>query len=597
MNDIRQQTAIRALGKIKACQHDIRSLADAMDQVPRWRPGVGLKAQCERTIQLIEGLEKRLGRQLVVTLIGPCGSGKSTLLNALSGIDDLSETGVDRPTTRRVVVFCRQAADADFIRRTVGDGSVTVHSRPAAANLRHLMLVDTPDTDSVEQEKHIPVVERAIDVSDVLLCVFNAENPKTKDHVDFMAPYVQRFAGDSLVAVMNRCDRLDEGELKEKIVPEFGAYLDAAWEKTVHRIFCISARQNLTEPNWAPGAGPRHGFDQFERLRRMIFGAFNQGGAAVDRRVENSENLRNYIGIEAIGAVEAVRAELVRAQDAIADAEKTGLRDAAAALETDGLHPAVDTHTLLYQKLAARWVGPVGWLIAVWARLLILAGGIMTAVRFGGPLRRLKDTARALRHFKEPPPTGSPWIDDRQPDTAMRQYRLAIAQRWPDIAEMLTAGGFDGAVRDMEKALPQDDTLNDELTALWRSNLDRSVENASRKLGGWPLQLIFNLAPVGILVHAGWTTATAYFAGNYLPSNYFVHAGITFGIALFLSFFIFQSLARLMGGSDRITRQIVAAVNRRIETLRPLTQSDVARQLETVLRLIPAGSEPRQSAR
>ena len=50
-------------------------------------------------------MQMRLDQQLVVTLIGPSGAGKSTLLNALAGVDHLSPTGLQRPTTQNLVVL------------------------------------------------------------------------------------------------------------------------------------------------------------------------------------------------------------------------------------------------------------------------------------------------------------------------------------------------------------------------------------------------------------------------------------------------------------------------------------------------------------
>jgi len=73
--------------------------------------------------------------------------------------------------------------------------------------LEHVLIIDTPDTDSMAYQKHGPLVRDAIGRSDMLICVFDSENPKRKDHVDFLAPFVHRFNGESLVVVINKCDR------------------------------------------------------------------------------------------------------------------------------------------------------------------------------------------------------------------------------------------------------------------------------------------------------------------------------------------------------------------------------------------------------
>ena len=47
--------------------------------------------------------------------------------------------------------------------------------------------------------------------ADVVVCVFNAENPKTKSHIDILAPLVAYFDGPALVAAVERCGELLAG--------------------------------------------------------------------------------------------------------------------------------------------------------------------------------------------------------------------------------------------------------------------------------------------------------------------------------------------------------------------------------------------------
>ena len=67
----------------------------------------------------------------------------------------------------------------------------------AVAVFKHLglgsvlgLLVDTPDTDSVASPAHHQLLHQVVARSDVLICVFDAQNPKRRDHIDFMAPLV-----------------------------------------------------------------------------------------------------------------------------------------------------------------------------------------------------------------------------------------------------------------------------------------------------------------------------------------------------------------------------------------------------------------------
>ena len=393
--------SIKAMGKIESFKHDVRMLCSAIDRAPMWQPGAGLRKQCDEVLRMIDQMEARFERKLIVTIIGPCGSGKSTLLNALAQVDNLSETGHRRPTTQSIIVLSRETKDADYLKEQLGLGHVDMRSSPAAASLEHVLLIDTPDTDSTQQEKHIHLVQNAIAVSDILICMFDAENPKRKDHVDFLAHYVRLFNGDALVVVINKCDRQDEKELTQTIVPEFLEFIKAAWEKPIQKIFCISARQHLKDPQWDLSATPKHDFDEFIDLKQMIFGTFNQPGYSIDRRIENAQSLRDYIFEEATLEIQKDSKTLKETKQHIREAEKNALNAALSAFKKGDFKRMLGINVLVYQKLAQRWLGPVGWLIAIWARILILGTGITAMFRFGNPVRQLAGMVSSLVHFKE----------------------------------------------------------------------------------------------------------------------------------------------------------------------------------------------------
>jgi len=317
-----QANSIKALGRIEGFKNDVRMLQAAINRAPLWRPGAALKKQCDEVLRMIAHLEERFERKLVVTLIGPCGSGKSTMLNALAGVDDLSDVGHVRPTTKSIIVFGRERGDADQLSKRLGSENVERRASHEAASLEHVVLIDTPDTDSIELEKHIPILREAIALSDVLICVFDSENPKRRDHVDFLAPHVRMFGGESLVVVINKCDRQDKNELEEKIVPEFLGFITSAWERQIQKVLCISARRHLRNPMWDPTASPKHDFDQFEELKGMIFGTFNRPGYIVDRRLENVRNLRDFVFLETSSEVEKDLERLDIAKENIRVAEK-----------------------------------------------------------------------------------------------------------------------------------------------------------------------------------------------------------------------------------------------------------------------------------
>jgi len=577
--------SIKALGKIEGLKHDVRMLCNAIDQAPMWQPGASLRKQCDEVLRMIDHLEARFERKLIVTIIGPCGSGKSTLLNALAQVDNLSETGHRRPTTQSIVVLGRDSKDADHLKEQLGVSHVDMRSSPAAASLEHVLLIDTPDTDSTQQEKHIHLVQKAIAVSDILICMFDAENPKRKDHVDFLAHYVRLFNGDALMVVINKCDRQNKKELTQIIVPEFLEFIKTAWEKPIKKIFCLSARQHLQDPQWDPAARPKHDFDEFMDLKQMIFGTFNQPGFSIDRRIENAQSLHDYIFEEANLEIQKDSENLKKTKHHIREAEKNALNAALSAFKKGDSKRMLGINVLVYQKLAQRWLGPVGWLIAIWARILIFGTGIVAMFRFGNPIRQLAGMVSSLLHFKESKAATaeagrSDWID-----VAMRDFRISVLQNWPDIAESLVNARFDTRVRKIDHVLSDNITLNQDLNSLWSDALDHTMETASQNLSGLILQFLFNLPVIGILGHVGWITARDYFTGQYLSSDFFLHAFLTIAITLFLSFFVFQGCVRLAAGPERITRRAFEKMKQQVEQFQPISMNPVGEQIDTLLTL------------
>jgi energy-coupling factor transporter ATP-binding protein EcfA2 len=586
----RQAMALRAAGRIETIRHDVASLQAALDKASLWRPATGLQSQCSRALEIIDALAERLDYKLVVTLIGPCGSGKSTLLNALAGVDELSRTGIERPTTRELVVLSRDPDDAGQLRQRLGGGEVVLRSSPAAAALEHVILIDTPDTDSTEQQRHLLLLQQAITLSDILICVFNAENPKTRDHADVLAPYVALFDGQSLVAVLNRCDRLDENELHDVILPEFRHYLADAWPRPVEQVLCLSARSHLRRPDWDPKAPPRHAFDQFEDLRELVFGAYNRPGFAADRRVRNAGALRDFIFQQVREQIVAIGPQLEDARRHMQTVHREALGVALETLASRQSGLPAGTSALLYQQLSQRWSGPVGWLVAAWSRLLNFGGSLGQMLRPGHLVGRL------LR------PSGSD--EQRLPETdgaepAFERYRLALLKRWPAVAEILVEAGFDPSVRQTGTLVKQGERVGQDLARRWNTALAAEVERSARLMSGGAVQLVFNLPVLAVLAYTGWLTVSGFFNGHYLNAGFFLHAAVATVVVLFLSFFLLQGALRLLARPERALKKTLETARQQLTALSPVAPDPLEKQVAILLdQVLPlAGAVHRQAGR
>jgi energy-coupling factor transporter ATP-binding protein EcfA2 len=577
--------ALDTLGQIEACARDIADLERRLNRVPLWQPGAILAKQAAEARRMINGLQERLDGHLVATLIGPSGAGKSTIFNALAGADELSPVGLQRPTTRELVVL---AADPRAARQVLGpleDGRTSLRSGPAARDLDHLILVDTPDTDSTESPGHLDLIYQIVERSDVLICVFDALNPKRRDHADFMAPLVRRFNGASLVAVVNKCDRHSEAELSGIIGPDFQTYLHQAWAIHPEALLLISARRHLKDPQWDPQAQPRHELDQFDRLRDMVMVTLNRPGAGRDRRVANAGRIRDYM-LEQVGRA-AVRVQEVLAQAAerIVLAEQRAMRDALFLLSGDDRRHLLGVNARLYQALAQRWLGPVGWLVAIWSRLIVFGTGLAALMRFGNPLRQLWGLASSWRRHRGSRSALEMLDDPSRADAALIDFRKTLMSQWPDIAKLLIDGGFDPAVHAPEGLDALNDGIGRTLDNLWADALDDQINRSARKLSHMLLQVIFNLPVVALMGYVGWLTAAGFFTGQYRPSDFFVHALLTAVIVLLLSFFLLQGLVRLAVGRDRIRRRAFDAMGKTVSD-RPLTVTrSIVDQISDILDL------------
>ncbi len=588
MNLDRHTAVLKAMGRIEGFKNDLHRLNSELGHAPLWLPGRGLEKQCAEAVRMIEDIAERFERKLVVTLVGPSGSGKSTLLNALAGVDDLSKIGHQRPTTDHLIVFSGGPADQDDsgqLAEAFDGENLDIRANPAVDRLEHVLLIDTPDTDSRAYKKHIPIVERAITKSDMLICVFDAENPKRRDHVDFLAPYIRKFSGESLVCVLNKCDRLDAPELKDQIVPDFLEHIRMGWQIPADRVFCISARRNLKDPLWDETAGPKHDFDEFEDLKQLVDITINRAGFIVDRRLQNAKHLRDYVFEEAGNAVLKSRAVLADAAGRLSAAEKKALGNAVAGMQESATRQFFGLNVVVYQKLAQRWLGPMGWMIAVWARLLIFGSGIMAVFRFGRPLRQVIGTFSALRHSKDAQSAVEDPEKDQRMAAAFRNYRLVVLEYWPEIAKSMVQGGFDSSIRKVEDALSGTDGFKDRLASIWTDALDAEIERLTGKLCGLFLQIIFNIPAVAILGYCGWLTLKTFFSGSYLSGDFFMHAFWAIGIILFLSFFVLQLCIRAAAGAGRIISNAVEKLQSQLEQLNELNQNPLKSQLEAVLGL------------
>lgn len=139
-----------------------------------------LKSMRDDCVRLLEALAWKLGLPtgfpVIACVLGGTGTGKSTLFNSLAG-ENISTVGMRRPCTINAVVFLHETWESGML-----DCPAVVASREEHAaivshrnsDLQYLILIDTPDFDSVELSNR-RICEHFFIVSDIVLFVTSQE--------------------------------------------------------------------------------------------------------------------------------------------------------------------------------------------------------------------------------------------------------------------------------------------------------------------------------------------------------------------------------------------------------------------------------------
>ena len=181
---------------------------------------------------------------VVAALAGGTGSGKSSILNAIAG-EEISDVGGVRPTTGTPLAIATPEVASQIV-EYLGELGIEIRSSNGVPDW--LVLIDLPDTDSVEVD-HGLQVESLIPVVDVVVWVTDPE--KYRDavlHDRFLKPLAAYER--QLIFVMNQSDRLVPGTV-ESVLNDLALALR---EDGIDESFPIATAAN-------PTSGPPQGID------------------------------------------------------------------------------------------------------------------------------------------------------------------------------------------------------------------------------------------------------------------------------------------------------------------------------------------------
>jgi 50S ribosome-binding GTPase len=215
---------------------------------------------------------------LVVMLCGPTAVGKSSLINAIAGAE-ISRPGLGAETSAAVVYVHERDEPARLFEYGEALGqlgreaaSLVRHARDA---LLHIVLVDTPDIDSVLQ-RHREITGALVHCADLVLFVTSPEKYKTIQSARWVA---QQRRQRAIAFVLNKWDRAALGpqyQQRQKLAADFIALLESEGflDPIVFKLSALPA---------GAAADPENGLSE---LRTWLEGGLSQSAATTirDRR-------------------------------------------------------------------------------------------------------------------------------------------------------------------------------------------------------------------------------------------------------------------------------------------------------------------------
>ncbi|WP_406696025.1 GTPase [Singulisphaera sp. Ch08] len=186
---------------------------------------------------------------LTVALAGGTGAGKSTLINAMAGTV-IAEASEIRPTTRQLQAYHHLEDSLGSLTEDLASKATFVaHDRP---ELRHKMLVDTPDLDSF-MVQHRATTKSLLKRSGLVLYVFSPERYLEERTWSILRTETEFSAS---AAILNKVDRIGSPEELEQITEDLRAHFAAVGHADI-RIFRLCARAHVPDssgvlPNLAP---------------------------------------------------------------------------------------------------------------------------------------------------------------------------------------------------------------------------------------------------------------------------------------------------------------------------------------------------------
>ena len=482
-----------------ATQSIIEQLKALSEYDGPWQPLCSETDLLKTRLAELHEREHNQGDVLVIALVGGSGVGKSTLLNALAG-DQLAKTSEFRPCTSVPTVYHPPGTKLDFDTET---------NHVSGAALEKLVIVDTPDSDTIVKAHRESVIQ-VLKKCDLIMMCADAEKYLDDATWSLLRPLQHE---RTIACIETKASQVPSVEdhwrqrLKEEGF-EAAAYFRVNSLRTFDRKLS--------------GAGPGDDEYDFPKLEHYLYTELN------------NEHIRRIKRSNASGLLVKT---IVTLHERVGDTgDHLGeLKKALQKVDKDLAEAAID---IVERRLFSE---PHLWNYAL---------GKETSLRMKGVIGTLYKMLESIRTLPARMAQWSLWplqsgaghraasllSKPDQPDDATlnldsRDLKRIFKTKQSELGVLLAKAGF--TAKDSDDSYEDYiDELGDQIAEVLRGPSRDRIVTRARVLSSWPLAFALDIPPVAFFGVTAYNVVINYFNGIFLEWAFFIHSASVLAIII-----------------------------------------------------------------